>query len=46
MSAELAEELTGEPGAAMALLTLVRGNILTEAVGDLVRLLPRAPAAA
>ena len=35
VSAELAEELTGEPGAAMALLTLVRGNILTEAVGDL-----------
>ena len=35
VSAELAEELTGEPGAAMALLTLVRRNILTEAVGDL-----------
>ena len=34
VSAELAEELTGEPGAAMALLTLVRSNILTEAVGD------------
>src|SRR5689334_4958516 len=35
VSAELAEELTGEPGATMALLTLVRSNILTEAVGDL-----------
>ena len=32
---DLAEELTDDPGAAMALLTLVRGNILMEAGGDL-----------
>ncbi len=32
---ELAEDLTGDPGAAMALLALVRGNILMEAGGDL-----------
>jgi LuxR family transcriptional regulator, maltose regulon positive regulatory protein len=35
VSADLAEELTGEVGAAMALVALARANILMEAVGDL-----------